>query len=58
MKFCAADICAKNRENIGNRGSNTSFEAFESSNLIHFVPFPRVGISGDLRLLMSYLIDY
>ena len=35
-----------------------SFEACESSNLMHSVPFPRLGISGALALLMSYLIDY
>ena len=28
LKFCAADMCTKNRKNIGIRGSNTSFEAF------------------------------
>jgi hypothetical protein len=28
LKFCVAEMCAKSRENIENRGSNTSFEAF------------------------------
>ena len=35
-----------------------SFEACESNNLIHSVPFPRLGISGALRLLMPYLIVF
>ena len=28
LKFCVAEMCAKGRKNIENRGSNTSFEAF------------------------------
>ena len=35
-----------------------SFDACESSNLIHSVPFPRLGISGALLVVMSYLVDY
>ena len=58
LKFCIADVCAMNRENTVMRGLYMSFEASESSNLMHFVPFPRLGISGALRLLMSYLIVF
>ena len=35
-----------------------SFEACESSNLMHSVPFPRLGISGALFVVISYFIDY
>ena len=35
-----------------------SFEACESSNLMHSVPFPRFGISGAMFVVMSYFIDF
>ena len=35
-----------------------SFEACESSNLMHSVPFPRVGILGAVVFVMSYFIDF
>ena len=35
-----------------------SFEACESSNLMHSVPLPSVGITGTVDFEMSYLIDF
>ena len=34
------------------------FEAFESSNLMHFVPISRLDISNVFALQTMYLIDY
>ena len=42
LKFRTADVCAKDRENIGTKGSCMSFEACESRILIHSVPFSEV----------------
>ena len=50
--MCAPSI----GKNIGTKGSYMSFEACESRILIHSVPFPSLGISGALCLLISYLI--
>ena len=41
---------------IGTRGSSMSFEAFERRILMHYVPFPRLGILGALGFVMSYFI--
>ena len=35
-----------------------SFEACESSNLIHSVPLPSAGIAGTVDLEMLYFIDF
>ena len=43
-------------KNIGIRRKSIVFEACESKNLIHSVPFPRLGISGALFLEISYFI--
>ena len=40
-------MCAKRGKNIGNRGLYMPFEAFESRNFTHFVPFPRFGTTGE-----------
>jgi hypothetical protein len=50
-------MCAKRGKNIGNRGLYMSFEAFESRNYTHFVPFPSFGIFGAVAFVMSYFID-
>ena len=58
LKFCVAHLCAKNGEKHRNEGFVHAFEACESSNLMHFVPFLRLGISGALCLSILYLVDY
>ena len=42
-KFCFAQMSPKTGKSIGIGGENMKFEAFEHSNLMHFVPFPSVG---------------
>ena len=44
-------------ESIGTRGSCMSFDVWESSNLMHSVPFPRFGIVGADFFVISYFID-
>ena len=52
-------LCAPSMgKSIGTRGSCMSFEACESSNLMHSVPLPSVGIAGVVGFEMSYLIDF
>ena len=34
-----------------------SFDTCESRILIHSVPFPNLGIAGDVGFVMSYIID-
>ena len=57
MKFCAAHVCAKYREEHGTSGSCMSFDTCESRILMQSVPLPRFGIFGADGFEMSYLID-
>jgi hypothetical protein len=57
LKFRTADLCASTGKSIEIRGSYMSLEACESSNLIHSVPLPSVGIAGAVAKATSYLID-
>ena len=42
-KFCFAQMSPKTGKSIGIGGENMNFEAFEHSNLMHFVPFSSFG---------------
>ena len=52
--FRVADVCFKNRENIGKMGFYMPFEAFESRFLMHFEPFR--GSASGVQFVLRWCI--
>ena len=46
VKICFAQMSPKAGKSIEMRGENMKFEAFEHSNLMHFLPFTSIGAMG------------